>query len=292
MAWFCSPFLTVLWPKMILRKRLYNQLQRVNNTKSGEIWLSFFLFNQWSHGVGLVVRSDPMYDGEVYHINKKLRHLIAKDRGLLVVLLILTWGWYRHSLLPALKKILKSSRLTQADISGTLDGRLHSSQKTWSSQIHRDTHMGYTFTPDNAVVEAVSTGMYAYAYKISGTSYIIMRIWNLYKSCILSTEFNSPPNLVRDKRIYSTRAGSMLTSVYIIMFDPARCWILDVLDFDIEYTRSIPILFVIFTCYCHQFYRTGAEGTILQFYQYYAYASIYNICIIVWIVCHRYHTND
>jgi len=34
--------------------------------------------------------------------------------------------------------------------------------------------MGYTFTPDNAVVEAVSTGMYAYAYKISGTSYIIM----------------------------------------------------------------------------------------------------------------------
>ena len=35
---------------------------------------------------------------------------------------------------------------------------------------------------------------------------------NLYKSCILSTEFNSPPNLVRDKGIYSTRAGSMLTS--------------------------------------------------------------------------------
>ena len=104
MAWFRSPFLTILRPKMILRKRLYNQLQRVNNTKSGEIWLSFFLFNQWSHGLGLVVRSDPMYDGEVYHINKKLRHLIAKDRGLLVVLLILTWGWYRHSLLPALKK--------------------------------------------------------------------------------------------------------------------------------------------------------------------------------------------
>ena len=35
---------------------------------------------------------------------------------------------------------------------------------------------------------------------------------NLYKSCILSTEFDSPPNLVRDKGIYSTRAGSMLTS--------------------------------------------------------------------------------
>ena len=34
----------------------------------------------------------------------------------------------------------------------------------------------------------------------------------LYKSCILSTEFNSPPNLIRDKVIYSTRAGSMLTS--------------------------------------------------------------------------------
>ena len=224
MAWFRSPFLTILRPKMILRKRLYNQLQRVNNTKSGEIWLSFFLFNQWSHGLGLVVRSDPMYDGEVYHINKKLRHLVAKDHGLLVVLLMSTWEWYRHSLLPALKKILKSSRLTKADISGTLDGRLHSSKKTWSSRIHRDTHMGYTFTPDNAVVEAVSTGMYAYAYKISGTS-------------------------------------------YIIMFDPARCWILDVLDFDIEYTRSIPILFIIFTCYCRQFYGAGAGGTILQFYQ-------------------------
>jgi hypothetical protein len=37
-------------------------------------------------------------------------------------------------------------------------------------------------------------------------------IRNLYKSCILSTEFNSPPNLVRDKGIYSTRAGSMFTS--------------------------------------------------------------------------------
>ena len=34
----------------------------------------------------------------------------------------------------------------------------------------------------------------------------------LYKSCILFTESNSPPNLVRDKRIYSTRAGSILTS--------------------------------------------------------------------------------
>ena len=35
---------------------------------------------------------------------------------------------------------------------------------------------------------------------------------NLYKSCILFTEFNSPPNLVSDKGIYSTRAGSILTS--------------------------------------------------------------------------------
>ena len=35
---------------------------------------------------------------------------------------------------------------------------------------------------------------------------------NLYKSCILFTKFNSPPNLVRDKAIYSTRAGSILTS--------------------------------------------------------------------------------
>ena len=35
---------------------------------------------------------------------------------------------------------------------------------------------------------------------------------NLYKSYILFTEFNSPPNLVRDKGIYSTRAGSILTS--------------------------------------------------------------------------------
>ena len=35
---------------------------------------------------------------------------------------------------------------------------------------------------------------------------------NLYKSCILFTEFNSPPNLVRDKGIYSIRAGSILTS--------------------------------------------------------------------------------
>jgi hypothetical protein len=35
---------------------------------------------------------------------------------------------------------------------------------------------------------------------------------NLYKSCILFTEFNCPPNLVRDKGIYSTRAGPILTS--------------------------------------------------------------------------------
>ena len=35
---------------------------------------------------------------------------------------------------------------------------------------------------------------------------------NLYKSCILLGKFNSPPNLVRDKGIYSTRAGSILTS--------------------------------------------------------------------------------
>jgi hypothetical protein len=35
---------------------------------------------------------------------------------------------------------------------------------------------------------------------------------NLYKSCILLGIFNSPPNLVRDKGIYSTRAGSILTS--------------------------------------------------------------------------------
>jgi hypothetical protein len=39
-----------------------------------------------------------------------------------------------------------------------------------------------------------------------------MKIRNLTKSCILSTEFISPPNLVRDKGIYSIRAGSMLTS--------------------------------------------------------------------------------
>jgi hypothetical protein len=35
---------------------------------------------------------------------------------------------------------------------------------------------------------------------------------NLYKSYILLVKINSPPNLVRDKGIYSTRAGSMLTS--------------------------------------------------------------------------------
>jgi hypothetical protein len=35
---------------------------------------------------------------------------------------------------------------------------------------------------------------------------------NNYKSCILSTEFNRSPNLVRDKGIYFTRAGSILTS--------------------------------------------------------------------------------
>ena len=36
---------------------------------------------------------------------------------------------------------------------------------------------------------------------------------NLYKSCILLLrKSNSPPNLVRDKGIYSTRAGSILTS--------------------------------------------------------------------------------
>ena len=36
---------------------------------------------------------------------------------------------------------------------------------------------------------------------------ILQEVKNLYKSCILSTEFNSPPNLVRDKGIYSTRAS-------------------------------------------------------------------------------------
>jgi hypothetical protein len=30
--------------------------------------------------------------------------------------------------------------------------------------------------------------------------------------CMVFTEFNSPPNLVSDKGIYSTRAGSILTS--------------------------------------------------------------------------------
>ena len=35
---------------------------------------------------------------------------------------------------------------------------------------------------------------------------------HLYASCILSTEFNTPPNLVRDKGIYATRAGFILTS--------------------------------------------------------------------------------
>ena len=34
---------------------------------------------------------------------------------------------------------------------------------------------------------------------------------NLYKSCILLVKINSLPNLVRDKGIYSTRAGSILT---------------------------------------------------------------------------------
>jgi hypothetical protein len=35
---------------------------------------------------------------------------------------------------------------------------------------------------------------------------------NLYKSCILLVTINSPPNVVRDKGIYSTRAGFILTS--------------------------------------------------------------------------------
>ena len=39
-----------------------------------------------------------------------------------------------------------------------------------------------------------------------------LRDKNLYKSYILFTEFNSPPNLVRDKGIYSTRARFILTS--------------------------------------------------------------------------------
>ena len=34
---------------------------------------------------------------------------------------------------------------------------------------------------------------------------------NLYKNCILCTEFKSPPNLVRDKEIYYTWTGSILT---------------------------------------------------------------------------------
>ena len=37
-------------------------------------------------------------------------------------------------------------------------------------------------------------------------------IKNLYKSCILLRKFNNLPSLVRDKEIYSTRAGSILTS--------------------------------------------------------------------------------
>ena len=45
---------------------------------------------------------------------------------------------------------------------------------------------------------------------------VLMRFFqrgkNLYKSCILLVKINSPPNLVRDKGIYSTRAGSILTS--------------------------------------------------------------------------------
>jgi hypothetical protein len=35
---------------------------------------------------------------------------------------------------------------------------------------------------------------------------------NVFKICILLVKINSPPNLVRDKGIYSTRAGSILTS--------------------------------------------------------------------------------
>ena len=48
--------------------------------------------------------------------------------------------------------------------------------------------------------------------KTVGIGNINARDKNLYKSCILFTEFNSPPNLVRVKGIYSTRAGSILTS--------------------------------------------------------------------------------
>ena len=40
----------------------------------------------------------------------------------------------------------------------------------------------------------------------------LMREKNLYKSCILSTEFDRPLNLVRDKGADSSRAGSILTS--------------------------------------------------------------------------------
>jgi hypothetical protein len=39
-----------------------------------------------------------------------------------------------------------------------------------------------------------------------------MRDTHIYKSCILLVKINSPSNLVRDKGIYSTRAGSILTS--------------------------------------------------------------------------------
>ena len=44
-------------------------------------------------------------------------------------------------------------------------------------------------------------------------THTVQREKNLYNSCILSTEFDRPPNLVRDKGIYSARAGSIYRSV-------------------------------------------------------------------------------
>jgi hypothetical protein len=51
-----------------LEENIVVSFKEMNNAMTGEIRLSFFLFNQWSHRVGPAVRSKPMRDGEIDHI--------------------------------------------------------------------------------------------------------------------------------------------------------------------------------------------------------------------------------
>ena len=81
----------------------------------------------------------------------------------------------------------------------------HEMRQTWSTS-EGDRHQGcwcqHAGPPE--VYGMINNFMVMMPYNKTG------REINLYKCCILFTEFNSPPNLIRDKGIYSTWAGSIL----------------------------------------------------------------------------------